>query len=139
MFRPLSPGHHIECHVNAKVSAWLGEACELPLFGSFLLPALPYQPLQAGTRCSRPQVSLWVRHPELTVRQHFFHRDSRPAGLRGVAFIIDAATVLLSPCPDRYSSCRGLLTAPIGRLLRIGKLHLAAGHECTIHEIAKSC
>ena len=23
MFRPLSPGHHIECHVNVKVSAWL--------------------------------------------------------------------------------------------------------------------
>ena len=38
MFRPLSPGHHIECHVNAKVSAWLGEACELPYLGAFFYP-----------------------------------------------------------------------------------------------------
>lgn len=133
MFRPLSPGHHIECHVNVKVSAWLFEACELP---SLVLlsfpPALPYRPKSAGTKCSRPYVSVWVRHPELTVRQHFFHRDSRPAGLRGVAFNHHRGQRLSVVVP-RHRSCRGLLTAPISRLLLIGKLHLAASHAGSLY------
>ena len=128
MFRPLSPGHHIECHVNVKVSAWLSRLASFRPSELSTRAAVP----SAGTRCSRPYVSVWVRHAELTVRQHFFHRDSRPAGLRGVAFNHHRGQRLSVVVP-RHCSCRGLLTAPIGRLILIGKLHLAASHASSLY------